>query len=275
MDSSDIQANEFYQKAKQALETGDVNNGAILIAKALEANFSHSETWQLLHRYFGKKKPFEQFRYEFTKKYYPNKLELIATPATPLPAWIELLPPDAPQENESALFCPRCGRKRLSNASFCTGCGYEYQSPVTPRLQKNDPPYSARLTTIQAEASAPPASAWIPPAPPYSTSHATVQQRPFAPSYPSMQVKETSSESSRSGLVFFTWLSLVAGFLIGMMYEFLIIPGYLLQVLTLILSIVLIRHKPTKSHGWAILIIWLVIETIAFIIGFSYGLHLR
>ena len=65
------------------------------------------------------------------------------------------------------------------------------------------------------------------------------------------------------------WLLLVGGFAAGFINP---IMGIIIQFSALVMAIILIRSPRDKTQGTIILVIWLVIQAIAFGIGFMVGL---
>ncbi len=481
-----IELQDLLDQAQAALESGDRKGGAVLLARVLARSYLHPDAWQLIYRYFGGNKPFEQFRYEFTRKFYPDRLELLAPlgetsaqreaapadapleravpapaaapiaepqpvqiieapadqgepepesgcpfcgsplwtpdkacpgcafelfpagPSEPEPAcpfcgsnlwkmgepcpacgfdpthpipqpeqpgcpfcgdkrWqegltcpacgclVETQPPEetppaspapaptlqteaprpAPAAEAPAAapemvnFCPRCGKQRDADDLFCRRCGCDLHRPAQPAARQEAPapaadsapravppappaagqaddlyakieeyralesgaaPLAAVAAVPQVARSAPlpspaPAAARAEtparkPSSPLQTAAPTqslppqpalsVRQAPAPlPAYPAYQPEP---ESKRGGLIFFTWLTLIAGFALFYIDPDLVLVGYGLQILTFVLAIVLINHKPSKTNGWVIMGLWLLAQIIGFIVGFNYGI---
>lgn len=73
-------------KAAQAYKKGDRRAGSRLLNEILLVDFYHEGAWQLLYQKYGRKREFQEFKREFTQKYYPDKLSLLDQQAQSAPA---------------------------------------------------------------------------------------------------------------------------------------------------------------------------------------------
>ena len=80
----------YFARAEQAFASGDRRATGILLNQVLLREFTHKQTWRILHTLYGADQAFEVFQYKFTRQNYPNNLHLLTT----IPEWISAVEPD-------------------------------------------------------------------------------------------------------------------------------------------------------------------------------------
>jgi hypothetical protein len=63
--------------ADQAFRNNDSRQGLVYILQILRDDFTNTAAWQLLYQAMKSSLPFDEFQIEMTKKYFPNKLQLM------------------------------------------------------------------------------------------------------------------------------------------------------------------------------------------------------
>ena len=72
----------YVAKSRIYFLNGDNRGGVILAKKALEENYSCQEAWDILYSFFGKGQPFEDFKHEKTRQFFPDKAIPFDAPIT-------------------------------------------------------------------------------------------------------------------------------------------------------------------------------------------------
>jgi hypothetical protein len=74
---------KLLEKAKNAWQMGYKYTSGMILAQILEQDITHPAAWELLYDQLGKGLAFDEFQYNFVKKYYPEKAFLIRNGAAP------------------------------------------------------------------------------------------------------------------------------------------------------------------------------------------------
>jgi hypothetical protein len=96
----------YLDKAEQALTSGDKRATGILIKQVLKSDFANERAWKLLYRLMGSSQPFEDFRFEFATRHYPDKIYLLPRV---VPTWLGDLEASGwkqPAQSQSAAYIP-------------------------------------------------------------------------------------------------------------------------------------------------------------------------
>ncbi|MEJ2597222.1 MAG: response regulator [Anaerolineales bacterium] len=62
------------EKARWLYNQGNKEKGDAVVKEILTMDFDHRKTWELLHQLYGSRRTFDDFRQEFTKRYFPHHL---------------------------------------------------------------------------------------------------------------------------------------------------------------------------------------------------------
>lgn len=62
------------EKARWLYNQGNKEEGDAVVREILTMDFDHGETWELLHHLYGSRRTIDDFRREFTKRYFPQHL---------------------------------------------------------------------------------------------------------------------------------------------------------------------------------------------------------
>lgn len=91
----------------------------------------------------------------------------------------------------------------------------------------------------------------------------------------SAEVNQAAKTTGNAGRVAAGWILLILGFGLGFSGGPVFIIGFILQIITLVLAIVLTRTPHNRIHGMIILIIWGIGQLLGFFSGFLLGLNGR
>lgn len=112
--------NDLLAKAEEAIDRKDLQGAGFILKHVIEQDFTNQNAWRMLHNLLAPNEPIDQFRYSFSQKYYPSKINLLDGVTDQRDKNVNL--PES-ESNIGKKKCPYCAETILADAIVCRFCG--------------------------------------------------------------------------------------------------------------------------------------------------------